>query len=187
MSENGEHVSITGGRRKNVGKLRVDLVPTSLVTGVAAVLTIGAEKYAPRNWEKGLEFSNPYSSLMRHLLAWSNGEDYDPETGRLHMEHIACNAAFLIEYHRRIAEGTLTPKLDDRQKYLEHDPKPTDQGAASVREALREMHRRGMQEQDARRRLDEYVAKKLAENPDAVVIQDEIIMPNYESERYSKR
>lgn len=38
------------------------------VLGYAEVLTYGARKYAPRNWEKGLKFSNVYDSAIRHAL-----------------------------------------------------------------------------------------------------------------------
>lgn len=54
-----------------------------------------------RNWEKGMDWSRVYSSLMRHLLAWWNGEDNDPETGLPHVAHIATNAAFLVAYNAR--------------------------------------------------------------------------------------
>jgi hypothetical protein len=111
-----EHVSPTGGRRANTGKLPVDLVPASLILGVAAVLKAGAEKYAPRNWEKGMELSIPYACAMRHMLAWLGGQDLDPETNRPHWEHVATNAAFIIEYQQRIAAGTLPASLDDRPK-----------------------------------------------------------------------
>lgn len=110
----GEHVSPTGGQRQNAGKLPVGLVPVSLIRGVAAVLAVGARKYAPRNWERGMEYSVVYASLLRHLLAWQDGEDTDSESGRSHMEHVATNAAFLIEYQRRVAAGTLPGSLDDR-------------------------------------------------------------------------
>lgn len=113
-----EHVSPTGGRRLNAGKLPMHLVPTSLVRSVAAVLGKGAEKYAPRNWEKGMELSIPYACAMRHLLAWMDGEDNDPESGLPHLAHVATNAAFILEYQQRIAAGTLPATLDDRPTLL---------------------------------------------------------------------
>jgi hypothetical protein len=109
-----EHVSPTGGRRLNAGKLPMHLVPTSLVRNVAAVLGKGAEKYAPRNWEKGMELSIPYACAMRHLLAWMDGEDNDPESGLPHLAHVATNAAFILEYQQQIAAGSLPTSRDDR-------------------------------------------------------------------------
>lgn len=94
--------------RYNSGKIRLDLVPESAIVGLGKVLTIGAKKYAPDNWRKGLDWSDVSSSLERHLMAYKRGEDFDLETGLLHMEHILTNAAFLVEYYKT------HPELDDR-------------------------------------------------------------------------
>lgn len=111
-----QHVSPTGGLRSNTGKLPMHLIPTVLPRAVAAVLGKGAEKYEPRNWERGMEFSVCYASLARHLAAYWDGEDIDAESGQPHMAHVATNAAFLLEYARRIASGTLPASLDDRPR-----------------------------------------------------------------------
>lgn len=95
--------------RFNDGKTRLDLVPQSAIDGLGKVLTKGAAKYAPRNWEKGMKWSNVSSSLKRHLAAYERGEDYDPETGLLHMEHVLTNAAFLVEYYRTYPQGDDRP------------------------------------------------------------------------------
>ena len=99
-----------GGLRHNTGKLPVDLVPPSAIFGMAKVLEAGAKKYEARNWERGMKWTTVYASLMRHLLKWMNGEDVDPESGCSHMEHVLCNAAFLVEYEKTC------PHLDDRHK-----------------------------------------------------------------------
>jgi hypothetical protein len=91
----------TEGVRFDQGKLPLHLVPPELEEEVAKVLEFGAKKYAPRNWEKGMDWSRVEASLRRHLLRWKMGEDIDPETGLLHVAHIATNAAFLIAYTRR--------------------------------------------------------------------------------------
>jgi hypothetical protein len=38
---------------------------------------------------------------MRHLSAWWQGEDKDPETGMSHMLHAAWNALTLVAYELR--------------------------------------------------------------------------------------
>lgn len=96
--------------RKNEGKLPIHLVPTDAIKGMAEVLKIGIKKYSERNWERGAYYSVPYSSLMRHLMAFWEGEDRDPESGRLHLEHVLTNAAFLLRYYNEF------PELDDRPK-----------------------------------------------------------------------
>ncbi len=100
--------------RYNYGKQRLDLIPASTIDGIGAVLTLGAEKYSARNWEAGMEWTAVIASLKRHLNAFERGEDYDPETGLLHVDHLLCNAAFVKEYYKT------HPELDDRVlSYLE--------------------------------------------------------------------
>ena len=96
------------GLRYNKGKNRFDLVHPWSHEQMVKVLTIGAEKYADRNWEKGMTWSNVIASLKRHLNAIESGEDYDPESGELHAAHIACNAHFLTAYYK------IYPQGDDR-------------------------------------------------------------------------
>lgn len=96
------------GLRFNKGKTRHDLVPAFAQEQYARVLTKGAEKYAERNWEKGMRWSNIISSLKRHIQKIEEGEDYDKETGLLHSAHVMCNAAFLTEYYK------IYPQGDDR-------------------------------------------------------------------------
>lgn len=103
------------GLRYNEGKLRYDLIHPVAQEGLVKVLTKGAEKYAPRNWEKGMEWSKIIASLKRHLAAIERGEDYDKETGLLHVDHLQCNAHFLSAYY------SIYPQGDDRShNYLQH-------------------------------------------------------------------
>lgn len=96
------------GLRFNQGKLRYDLVHPWSHEQMVSVLTKGSIKYAERNWELGMKWSNIISSLKRHMAAIEKGEDYDPETGELHAAHIACNAHFLTAYYK------IYPQGDDR-------------------------------------------------------------------------
>lgn len=110
------------GLRYNEGKLRYDLLPPRWMEALAEVMTKGAEKYEPRNWEKGMEWSKCYASLMRHTVAWLKGEDIDPESGLPHMAHTAWNALALVEY------AETHPEYDDRtanQPSPEKRPRPT--------------------------------------------------------------
>ncbi len=105
------------GQRFNQGKLRYDLIPPFAQQEYARVLTAGAQKYAPRNWERGLSWTQTAGSLMRHLEAFMRGEDYDPETGILHTAHIMCNAGFLTEFYR------IYPQGDDRPHHYTRMPR----------------------------------------------------------------
>ena len=95
-------------QRFNTGKLRMDLVPISSLNALARVLTYGAQKYDSDNWRRGFNYSVPYACLMRHLTAWQDGEDLDPESGLSHLDHAIANLAMLIEFEREC------PHLDDR-------------------------------------------------------------------------
>lgn len=94
-------------------KLPLWLVPNALINGAAAVLGYGASKYAPQNWRRGMAWSETYSALQRHLTAWNEGEDADPESGLPHLGHAACCLAFLLEYE---AQPALYAKFDNRFK-----------------------------------------------------------------------
>lgn len=97
------------GGKADAGKPRYDLLPPELLDGVARVLTVGATKYAPRNWELGIMYGRVFSALMRHMWAWWRGENVDAETGHSHLWHAGCCLAFLIAY-----EARGMAKFDDR-------------------------------------------------------------------------
>lgn len=89
------------GVKNDQDKLRYDLIPPEALDSLARVLTFGANKYADRNWEKGMDWGRVFGACMRHLWAFWRGEDKDPETGYSHLEHAICNIAFLITYEKR--------------------------------------------------------------------------------------
>jgi hypothetical protein len=79
----------------------MELIPPEPTRGLAEVLTFGANKYADRNWEKGMDWSRCLGSLKRHLQCWEEGQQTDAETGISHLDHIICNAYFLSTYEKR--------------------------------------------------------------------------------------
>lgn len=84
-------------------------LPLRQVDGLARVLTMGAAKYAPRGWERGIDFSRVFAAAARHATAYLNGEHIDPESGLSHESHLWANVVFLVVFTRR---GLVT--LDDR-------------------------------------------------------------------------
>ena len=91
-------------------KLPLHLLSTEALNQTAAVLKFGAQKYAEHNWRKGFAWSRPLSAAMRHITAFNNGEDKDPESGLSHLAHAACCIMFLLEFEKTHSE------LDDRWK-----------------------------------------------------------------------
>ena len=97
----GKNWDNAAGIKKDDGKLRYDLYPPEAMEGTVKILTIGANKYSDRNWEKGMQWSRVFGALMRHLWKWFSGEDNDLETGESHLDHAACCIAFLQTYSKR--------------------------------------------------------------------------------------
>jgi len=89
------------GRKDDQGKLPYDLIAPEALEELAKVLKFGSIKYAPRNWEKGMDWSRVYAALQRHLWAWWGGEHTDPETGFSHLSHALCCLMFLSAYEAR--------------------------------------------------------------------------------------
>lgn len=116
------HWQADEGRKDDGSKLPVHLVPFDAVERITEVLRFGAAKYAPRNWEKGMDWSRVYSALMRHMWAWWRGERADPETGFSHLWHAGCCIMFLIAYEDRQIGN------DDRPSRAITDPRNEDGG-----------------------------------------------------------
>lgn len=89
-------------------KPRMNLVPASLGLSAARALTYGAIKYNVNNWKKAMTIERFINALYRHLDAWREGEEYDPESGLHHLDHAAANLCFIIELRD-------LPKLDMKQ------------------------------------------------------------------------
>ena len=84
--------------KADAGKPRLSLVPPAIIEAVGRVRTYGTEKYGdPDNWRK-VEPERYRDALMRHTCAWlRNPDGIDEESGLQHLEHMACNIAFLLE------------------------------------------------------------------------------------------
>lgn len=98
------------GVKLDTGKNRLELIPVELLESVGRILTFGAEKYTPNGWKtvpNGKE--RYYGALLRHLVAWKKGEIVDPESGLPHLDHMACNIAFLIYLEKK--ESELEPEF----------------------------------------------------------------------------
>lgn len=102
MKKDGE------GLRYNEGKLRMDLLPVSALEEVAKVFTFGASKYDQDNWRRGMSWRKVMASKDRHWKEFKKRNDFDAESGLLHLAHDVANGLFLLEYYR------IYPKGDDR-------------------------------------------------------------------------
>ncbi|NBT07022.1 MAG: hypothetical protein EBS54_10085, partial [Betaproteobacteria bacterium] len=78
-------------------KLPVNLLSSEALLQTAAVMKFGADKYSEHNWRSGFAWSRPLAAAMRHIMAFNDGEDKDPESGLSHLAHAACCIMFLLE------------------------------------------------------------------------------------------
>ena len=101
-------VNLATGGEKGRKPQRFELIPPAGIMLAAEVFGRGAEKYADRNWERGVDWSLMFGAMMRHMWAWWGGETCDPETGLNHLGHAAFHVLGLIQL-----SGT-HPELDDR-------------------------------------------------------------------------
>lgn len=63
---------------------------------VNRVLDYGAEKYERAGWKK-VEPERYRAALIRHQRDILSGEQFDVESGLMHLAHLACNALFLLQ------------------------------------------------------------------------------------------
>lgn len=96
--------------KQDGGKMRPSLVPEEIIEAVMKIREYGTAKYHdPDNW-KQVAPERYHDALLRHILAmWNDTYAVDPESGFLHLEHAACNIAFLLAMKRERDEaGTVT-------------------------------------------------------------------------------
>lgn len=89
------------GLRYDAGKAPMHLLPWDTLLELSHIYGRGAEKYAPHNWEKGMDYSKVFNSMIRHAAAFQSGEDFDKESEQMHMLHVAWNAIALATYQLR--------------------------------------------------------------------------------------
>jgi hypothetical protein len=84
---------ITGQRKPALA-----LIPSGALIPVCAVHAHGHAKYGPYNWrETPVEAMTYAHAIMRHLVAWIDGEDLDPETGLSHIAHISAGGNIVLD------------------------------------------------------------------------------------------
>lgn len=99
---------LSNGIKHDANKPRFDLIPPEALLQVAAVYSYGAAKYAPRNWENGMEWGRVYAATQRHLHAFWAGQDLDEESALPHLAHAVFGLLALMEY------AETHPEMDDR-------------------------------------------------------------------------
>lgn len=100
ISDTSENDITLNAVKHDDGKADWSLVPFESLEGMVKVLEFGAKKYDGWNWTTngGFSYMRVMRSCLRHLFAWSRGEDLDPESGLSHIHHAMCNLLFISHY-----------------------------------------------------------------------------------------
>lgn len=100
MSANEEkEVKPSLGVKFDRNKPMWSLVPPGPMEEVVEVLTYGANKYSPDNWQHVDDPDTRYfNAAMRHIWAWRQGEQFDAESHKSHLAHAVCCLLFLLAF-----------------------------------------------------------------------------------------
>ena len=93
----------------NTGKHRPSLVLKDMPKAFDEIVKVReagiAKGYDRMNWAESIGTDDAprfldenADSILRHLMAYMNGEEYDKESGCHHLAHVACRAFFGVEY-----------------------------------------------------------------------------------------
>lgn len=96
------------GLKHDAGKPPLSLLDRHALEAIAEVMNFGATKYGRHQWRGGIAYSRLIDAALRHIYAFADGEDLDPESGLSHVAHAGCCILFLL---RMAHERT---DLDDR-------------------------------------------------------------------------
>lgn len=85
------------GVKHDDGKPPISLIPRRAIEEEARVFGFGADKYGKGNWRGGLLYSRLIDAALRHVLAFADGENNDPESGLPHTAHARACLAMLMQ------------------------------------------------------------------------------------------
>lgn len=90
-------------------KPQLQLIPPVLSEEAAKAHALGAQKYGPWNWRHNrVEIMTYLGAMKRHIDAFIEGQDIDPESGAHHLGHVATGCGIVLDAARH---GTL---IDNR-------------------------------------------------------------------------
>jgi hypothetical protein len=79
-------------------KPKISSTPTIGIREMGKVFELGAKKYGRYNWRlHQVSATVYYDAAWRHLSAWFDGEDLDPESGVSHLAHVMACMTILMD------------------------------------------------------------------------------------------
>jgi hypothetical protein len=103
-------VGEAGGTKHDNGKPDLSLLPFKALEDVARVMMFGANKYGRGNYKQGLQVTRLLAAAIRHIGAFAEREDKDPESGLPHVAHAVTNLLFIMYMLEN------KPAMDDRDE-----------------------------------------------------------------------
>ncbi|MGE3582878.1 MAG: dATP/dGTP diphosphohydrolase domain-containing protein [Hyphomonadaceae bacterium] len=95
--------------RIGAAKAPISCIPAPVIFEIGLAMMEGARKYGRHNWRAAdVRASVYYDAAFRHLAAWWEGEDIDPQSGISHLAHAMASLAILRDANGRRA------LIDDR-------------------------------------------------------------------------
>jgi hypothetical protein len=95
-----------------IRKAPLSTVPGNVLAEMGVAMLEGASKYGRHNWRvSGVRASVYYDAAMRHLIAWWEGEDIDPDSGMSHITKLlACMAVMRDAMHQDLLTDDRPPR-----------------------------------------------------------------------------
>ena len=114
IKDSGKRETQETGAQSDLGtaNIAMELLSPYSLWQLSAWLGKGAEKYAPRNWEKGIPFSICVGKLQRHLQKYLKGQTDEP-----HLAAVGFWWHALTHYESMITLGKLPASLNDLPQY----------------------------------------------------------------------
>ena len=99
-----------------IAKVPMSTVPAPVIAEIGLAMLEGARKYGRHNYrEAGVRMSVYYDATMRHMMAWWEGEDIDPDSGLNHITKAIATLVVLRDAMMRanMAEDDRPPKSEE--------------------------------------------------------------------------
>lgn len=95
-----------------IRKAPLSTVPGNVIAEIGVAMLEGASKYGRHNYRAaGVRASVYYDAAMRHLIAWWEGEDIDPDSGMSHITKLlACMTVLRDAMHQDMWEDDRPPR-----------------------------------------------------------------------------
>lgn len=95
-----------------IRKAPLSTVPGNVIAEIGVAMLEGASKYGRHNYRAaGVRASVYYDAAMRHLIAWWEGEDIDPDSGMSHITKLlACMTVLRDAMHQEMWEDDRPPR-----------------------------------------------------------------------------